>query len=122
VTLLAVGHGLRDPAGVAVIRALLDRLRPPGAVRPGGRAGPELTEVVCGLRDRGARRIAVASYLLAPGHFHDRLRAVGADLVAPPLGMHDALARLILRRYDEAVTAAVAAETSRARRAVSRAG
>jgi hypothetical protein len=32
VTLLAVGHGTRDPAGVATIRALLDRVR---AMRPG---------------------------------------------------------------------------------------
>jgi hypothetical protein len=32
VTLLAVGHGTRDPAGVATIRALLKRVR---ALRPG---------------------------------------------------------------------------------------
>ena len=38
------------------------------------------------LRRRGARRVVVASYLLAEGLFQDRLRASGADLVAEPLG------------------------------------
>ena len=41
-------------------------------------------------------------YLLAPGFFHQRVLAAGADVVSPPIGVHDALARLILRRYDEA--------------------
>jgi sirohydrochlorin ferrochelatase len=64
-------------------------------------AAPSLPDVVRDLRRRGARRVAVASYLLAPGFFHRRLLCAGADLVSPPIGVHDALARLILRRYDE---------------------
>ncbi|MEV4008524.1 hypothetical protein AB0K37_40630, partial [Actinomadura sp. NPDC049753] len=72
---------------------------PHGFVAAGG---PPLDEVVAGLRRGGARRIAVASYLLAPGRFHDRMRACGADVVAAPLGAHGAAARLVLRRYDEA--------------------
>jgi sirohydrochlorin ferrochelatase len=50
---------------------------------------------------RGARRIAISSYLIASGVFHRRVLAAGADVISPPLGAHDALARLILRRYDE---------------------
>ena len=47
-------------------------------------------------------RVAVASYLLAEGHFHETLRArsCGAVAVSAPLGAHPALARLILERYD----------------------
>jgi sirohydrochlorin ferrochelatase len=102
--------GTSDPAGAADVdaaaRLLGRRLR--RTVRYGfaASAGPSLPEVVRGLRLRGARRVAVASYLLAPGHFHRCLLDAGADIVSPPLGVHDALARLVLRRYDE--TAAVA--------------
>lgn len=52
------------------------------------------------------RRVAVASYLLAPGHFHRRLQATGADVVTAPLLPHPAMAALVLHRYDEALTAA----------------
>ena len=31
-------------------------------------------------------RVAVASYVLAPGHFHDLVAAAGADVLAAPLG------------------------------------
>ncbi|MFI6818041.1 sirohydrochlorin chelatase [Nonomuraea sp. NPDC050328] len=44
---------------------------------------------------------AIASYLLAPGFFHDRLRAAGAPLVSAPLG--EEVAELGWLRYDEAV-------------------
>ncbi|MEV5753248.1 CbiX/SirB N-terminal domain-containing protein [Actinoallomurus sp. NPDC052308] len=113
-------RGVADAAAAAHL--LGRRLRRPVSYGLAAGAGPELAEVVRGLRARGARRIAVASYLLAPGHFHDRMLAAGADAVAPPLGVHDALARVVLRRYDEAVTAAAAGARIRGRRAVSRAG
>ncbi|WP_433479453.1 sirohydrochlorin chelatase [Spirillospora sp. CA-142024] len=98
--------GSADPAGIADVRAaarlLARRLRRPvphGFVAAGG---PALEEAVAGLRRDGARRVAVASYLLAPGRFHDRMAACGADVVAAPIGAHGAAARLVLRRYDEA--------------------
>jgi len=50
--------------------------------------------------------VAVASYLLAPGHFQDQLSACGADWVTQPLGDHPALAGLVLDRYRAARTAA----------------
>ena len=102
--------GTRDPAGMADVdaaaRLLGRRLR--RTVRYGfaASAGPALPEVVRDLRTRGARRVAVAAYLLAPGHFHRCLLDAGADVVSPPLGVHDALARLILRRYDETIPVA----------------
>ncbi|SEG81538.1 Sirohydrochlorin ferrochelatase [Thermomonospora echinospora] len=98
--------GSSDPAGVADVRAaarlLTRRLRRP--VRHGFVAAgePGLAEAVARLREHGAERVAVAAYLLAPGFFHDRMSGAGADLVSPPLGAHDAVARLVLRRFDEA--------------------
>ncbi|MEV4443420.1 hypothetical protein AB0K09_31390, partial [Streptomyces sp. NPDC049577] len=55
-------------------------------------------------------RVAVAPYLLAPGDFARRAGAdaTGADLVSAPLGPHGAVARLVLRRYDETAPAAAA--------------
>ncbi|WP_233511000.1 sirohydrochlorin chelatase [Actinomadura craniellae] len=98
--------GSSDPAGIDDVRvaaALLSRrLRRPvpyGFVAAGE---PSLDRVVAAARRRGARRVAVGAYLLAPGFFHDRMRAAGADHVSPPLGAHDAVAGLLLRRYDQA--------------------
>lgn len=48
-------------------------------------------------------RVAVASYLLAPGIFSERLTGLGADVVSEPLGVHPRLVDLVLRRYDDAV-------------------
>jgi sirohydrochlorin ferrochelatase len=42
---------------------------------------------------------AVASWFLAPGLFHRRAVAAGADVTAAPLGAHPAVAELIIRRY-----------------------
>jgi sirohydrochlorin ferrochelatase len=51
----------------------------------------------------------VASYLLAPGFFADRLRAraeqLPAGFVAAPIGAHPLVAGLIWQRYDEAAAA-----------------
>ena len=47
--------------------------------------------------------VRVATYLLAEGRFVDTLRATadGLGSVAPPLGVHPALVRLVWERYDE---------------------
>jgi sirohydrochlorin ferrochelatase len=47
--------------------------------------------------------VRVATYLLAEGRFVDTLRgaADGLGSVAPPLGVHPALVRLVWERYDE---------------------
>lgn len=73
-------------------------------------AAPDAARAVAALRRRGAERVAVASYFLAPGLLHDRLaeaaRGAGATVVAEPLctpaGVTPALARLVLGRLDQA--------------------
>lgn len=49
---------------------------------------PRVPSLVVGLRAAGVRRVAVASWLLAPGLFQHRLGSAGADVVAAPLGAH----------------------------------
>lgn len=66
-------------------------------------AAPSVSEAVAGLRAGGSRRIAVASHLLAPGVFADRVAAAGADLVSEPLGAAEPLQDLLVRRYVEGV-------------------
>jgi sirohydrochlorin ferrochelatase len=66
---------------------------------------PPITEAVEMARADGARRVAVASYLLADGLFQERLRDCGADLVSRPLGTHPRLARLIANRFRRALPA-----------------
>ncbi|WP_018180871.1 sirohydrochlorin chelatase [Jongsikchunia kroppenstedtii] len=62
---------------------------------------PLVADAVRKARMRGARRVAVASYLLAEGLFQQRLRDAGADVVGEPLGLHPAVIRLacLRRRY-----------------------
>lgn len=68
---------------------------------------PTPDEAVRELRAAGAARVAVASYLLAPGFFADRVRersaAAGATAVADVLGDGPELARIVLERYDAAL-------------------
>lgn len=61
--------------------------------------GPRVEEVVAMLRAGGAQRVAVASWLLAPGLFQRRLDVCGADVVGAPLAAHDAVLRLVADRY-----------------------
>lgn len=63
---------------------------------------PSVADAVAQLRCRGARRVVVASYLLADGLFQDRLRDSGADTVTEPLGLHPATVRLIASRFRRA--------------------
>ncbi|HTX29386.1 MAG TPA: CbiX/SirB N-terminal domain-containing protein, partial [Streptosporangiaceae bacterium] len=78
---------------------------PPGA--PGTRPeAPAPGTAVTGLLRAGARRVLVATYLLAPGFFADRVResalAAGAAAVSPPLGASPDVAEVLLDRYQEA--------------------
>ncbi len=66
-------------------------------------ARPLVTDLVATLRATGTkRRIAVATYLLAPGLFHTALHDSGADVIAEPLGGHPAVIELICDRYASA--------------------
>jgi sirohydrochlorin ferrochelatase len=62
-------------------------------------ARPTVAEAVTRLRAETGKPVAVASYLLAPGHFQDQLAGCGADWVTEPLGGHPALAGVVIDRY-----------------------
>ncbi len=66
-------------------------------------ASPSVPDAVSSLRAAGHQTVAVASYLLAPGLFQERLSTAGADLVAPPIGPHPLVAQLIADRYRAAL-------------------
>jgi sirohydrochlorin ferrochelatase len=106
VAVVLASAGSTDPAALAVLRRIAA-----GWERTGWWAtdlafasalGPTVDEAVAGLRRRGAPRVAVASYFLAPGFLPDRVRAAAgsADVVTDVLGAAPELARLVLERYD----------------------
>ncbi|HWM03953.1 MAG TPA: sirohydrochlorin chelatase [Actinophytocola sp.] len=75
-------------------------------------ARPDLPAAAAALWARGARRIAVASWFLAPGRLPDKVESLAraadpAAIVADPLGPDAALAELVLDRYTEAAVAPV---------------
>jgi sirohydrochlorin ferrochelatase len=65
-----------------------------------------VADAVAALRRDGAERVAVASWLLAPGLFQRRLDESGADVVAGPLSDHPAVVELVVRRYRAALSGA----------------
>lgn len=70
-------------------------------------ARPDVPAAAAALLARGARRLAVASWFLAPGRLPDRITSLAraADpvaIVAEPLGPAPELASLVLDRYAEA--------------------
>ena len=77
------------------------------AVRPAyaSAAGPTPAEAVAALRQTGVSRVVVATYLLAPGLFADRIRtaslAAGASAVSPALGACAEVADVLLDRFEE---------------------
>lgn len=92
--------------GVLAARRLGRILGGPVALATVAAGGPRVPDVVAGLRAAGTVRIAVASWLLAPGLFQRRLLDAGADVVAEPLADHPAVPALILSRYHTARPAA----------------
>jgi sirohydrochlorin ferrochelatase len=112
--------GSTDPEVAAGLAALARRWEQAGwfAVRPAfasasapRTAVPDTATAVGALRAAGARRVAVAPYVLAPGFLPDRIArgAAHADTLAGVLGAAPEVARVLLRRYDAARGAAVTA-------------
>jgi sirohydrochlorin ferrochelatase len=66
---------------------------------------PGVADVVARLRSDGATRVAVASWLLAPGLFQRNLERCGADVVAAPLSDHEAVLDVLASRYRSAQSA-----------------
>ncbi len=95
--------GSSDPQAAAEVQSqadlLADELRVPVASAFAAAGRPSVTEAVARLRAATLSSVAVATYLLAPGYFHDRLRESGADWVTAPLGDHPAIAALVIDRY-----------------------
>ena len=105
--------GSSDPEANATIARLAARWQARSgwlAVRPAyaSTAGPTPAAAVAGLLRAGASRVVVASYLLAPGLFADRVlqacMAASAAAVSPVLGASAEVADVLLDRYEEAGT------------------
>ncbi|MCV7199502.1 sirohydrochlorin chelatase [Mycobacterium angelicum] len=76
------------------------------------RPEPSLADAVHRLRRRGARRVVIAPWFLAPGQLPDRVQrfADGAGIpMAAPLGAHRLVAETVLDRFDEATAQRIAA-------------
>jgi sirohydrochlorin ferrochelatase len=111
--------GSSDPAANATIAALAARwqaTRGWRAVMPAyaSAAGPRPDEAVRALLAGGAPGpVVVATYLLAPGYFADKIRAAGlsagAAAVSPALGAAPGIADVVLERYLAAVPAELCA-------------
>ena len=122
--------GSSNPQAADDIERLADMLRHriPNRILPGygASAAPSVPDAVAEFRAEEAAprgpsqtseaddpvRVVIASYLLAPGHFHDQLARAGADAVAAPLLPAPVIAQIVLDRYDEAVAAASDAATA----------
>ena len=68
-------------------------------------SSPTPREAVAALRAAGHQRVAVATYLLAPGLFADRMREAGADVVSRPIGTSHTLLEVISARIAAATAA-----------------
>jgi sirohydrochlorin ferrochelatase len=106
--------GSSDPEANATITQLAARWQAAGGwhtVRPAyaSAASPTPAQAVADLRRGRARRVVVATYLLAPGFFADRIRSealdAGAEAVAPVLGAAPEVANILLARYATARSA-----------------
>ncbi|MCU1564645.1 MAG: cobalamin biosynthesis protein CbiX [Arthrobacter sp.] len=111
----------RASLNVEELAGALRALRPNRIVAAyGASARPSVPEAVAMLREEAAGgagagqsagavavggRVVIASYLLAPGFFHDQLAKAGADLVTEPLLPSPVLAEIALERYDAALAA-----------------
>jgi sirohydrochlorin ferrochelatase len=111
VVLAAAGSSRPDAnAAVARVAAEWQRARGWHSVVPAyaSAAAPSPSEAVAGLLNAGARRVVVASYLLAPGVFADQVResslGAGAAVVSAPLGAAPEVADVVIERYQQAAS------------------
>ncbi len=115
VLVVAVGssHAEANTRTSTVAVALTPRTRWSGAMVAYA-TGPEptVTQGIELLRQRGAQRVVLAPWFIAPGVITDRVaelaRAAGVEMSAP-LGAHRLVAETVLDRFDQAVSARVAA-------------
>jgi sirohydrochlorin ferrochelatase len=75
-------------------------------------SGPTPAEAAERLRRRGARRVVIAPWFLAPGRLTDRVASYAAAEgipMAAPLGAHRLVVETVLDRFDETVAEPLAA-------------
>ncbi|MEV7000773.1 sirohydrochlorin chelatase [Streptomyces sp. NPDC093982] len=100
--------GSRDPASkvdtARTAHLLANRLGVPVIPAYATTATPTVPEAITALAARGRTRVAVASYFTAPGRFATECAQAAPWIASAPLGTHPAMARLLLHRYDSAVT------------------
>jgi sirohydrochlorin ferrochelatase len=92
--------GTSDPGANAELADVAASL---GATIGFASGSPAITDVVAGLRGGGAKQIALATYVLAPGELADRFHDAGADVVTEVLGAAPEIVDVVLFRYDAAV-------------------
>lgn len=101
-TVVLAAAGSSDPRARAEVRraalSLAAMVGSPVAVGWIATGQPSVQDVVA----RSRRRVAVASWLLAPGQFHRWLQQTGADVVSEPLGAHPLLVERIVQSHAEA--------------------
>jgi sirohydrochlorin ferrochelatase len=112
--LVLAAAGSSDPAAAEAVAAVAKALRAnhfgPVTIGYAAAARPTVAEAVAVARgEHPGQRVAIASYLLAPGHFHGLLHRAGADVVTGPLlgseGAPDTrLVDLVLARFDAATS------------------
>ncbi|OBJ48118.1 sirohydrochlorin chelatase [Mycobacterium sp. 1423905.2] len=76
------------------------------------RPDPSFTESIARLQRRGARRVVVAPWFLAPGQLPDRVQQMADDAgiaMAAPLGAHPLVAETVLDRFHRVSAAPMAA-------------
>ena len=108
--IVCAAAGSSDPLAATAVEQSLEALRAawphgPVSVGYGSASLPRIAEAVAQARRAGVTRVVAASYLLAPGFFHDKVSSAGADLVTAPLAPDSRLVQVVLDRYAEAVAA-----------------
>ncbi|MFJ5737262.1 sirohydrochlorin chelatase [Streptomyces microflavus] len=107
--------GSRDPDSAQdtrrTARMLAERLGVPVVPAYASAATPTVPAALRALAARGRHRTFVASYFTAPGRFASAAAGAAPRTAALPLGAHPAMARLLLHRYDQALSATAPSET-----------
>ncbi len=85
---------------------LAERLRAPVTAAFAAAGQPTVTQAIAALHADTGRPVSLATYLLSPGHFHDRLLDAAATWISAPLGDHQEVARVVLDRFSAARQAA----------------
>ena len=103
VPVVLAAAGSRDPKALADIRRqaamLAAHRRTPVVAAFASAARPTVDEAVSLLASLTGQPVAVASYLLAPGLFHDRLRGSAGRWVSAPIGDHPVAAELVMDSF-----------------------